>query len=225
LKEADRRRRRKYGSAVKFRVLGPVEVVEDDRLVPLGGRKQRVVLARLLLRANQTVATATLIDDVWGEDPPEAVRNSLQSYISHLRKALGNGRIRSGSGGYVLRAEPDEIDARQFESLVDQGRTEAMTDAVAAAATFGRALALWRGPAFGDLSDELSLLGEIARLEDLRLSATEHKLAAEIAAGRHSAVVGELEALTSRHQLRERLWGQLMLALYRSGRQGEALAA
>ena len=210
---------------MEFRILGPLEVVEEDRAVPLGGRRQRVVLARLLVRANQTVSTGTLIDEIWGEDPPEAVRNSLQSYVSHLRKALGEGRIRSGSGGYALTAEPGEIDARRFESLVEQGRAVAVTDPDAAATTFGRALALWRGPAFADLSDELSLLGEIARLDDLRLSATEHKFAAELAAGRHSANVGELEALTSRHQLRERLWAQLMLALYRSGRQGEALSA
>ncbi len=205
-------------------MLGPLEVVEDGRVVPLGGRRQRVVLARLLVRANELVPTGTLIDEVWGDDPPEAVRNSLQSYVSHLRKALGDGRIRSGSGGYLLTAEADEIDARRFESLVDRGRTEAVTDPAAAAATFGRALALWRGPAFADLAEELSLTGECARLEDLRVSAIEHKLAAEIAAGRHSAVIGELESLTGRYQLRERLWAQLMLALYRSGRQGDALA-
>ena len=183
-----------------------------------------MVLARLLVRANELVPTGTLIDEVWGDEPPEAVRNSLQSYVSHLRKALGDGRIRSGSGGYMLTAQADEIDARRFDSLVDRGRTEAVTDPEAAAATFGLALALWRSPAFADLSEELSLAGECARLEDLRVSAIEHKLAAEIAAGRHSAVIGELEALTGRHQLRERLWAQLMLALYRSGRQGDTLA-
>ena len=209
---------------MEFRVLGPLEVVEDGRVVPLGGRRQRVVLARLLVRANELVPTGTLIDEVWGDEPPEAVRNSLQSYVSHLRKALGDERIRSGSGGYMLTAEADEIDARRFDSLVDRGRTEAVTDPAAAAATFGLALALWRGPAFADLTEELSLAGECARLEDLRVSAIEHKLAAEIAAGRHSAVIGELEALTGRHQFRERLWAQLMLALYRSGRQGDALA-
>ena len=212
-------------SAVEFRILGPLEVVDDGRSVALGGRKQKVVLARLLMRTNQMVSTSTLIDEVWGDEPPEAVRSSLQSYISHLRKALGDGRIRSGSGGYALSATPEEIDAKRFESLIDQARREAFDDPATAAATFGRALALWRGPPFADLADELSLLGEIARLDELRLSATEHKLAAEIADGRHSAVVGELEELTGRHQLRERLWAQLMLALYRSGRQGEALSA
>lgn len=147
-------------SAVEFRILGPLEVVEDGRSVVLGGRKQKVVLARLLMRTNQMVSTSTLIDEVWGDEPPEAVRSSLQSYISHLRKALGDGRIRSGSGGYALSATPEEIDAKRFESLIDQARREAFDDPATAAATFGRALALWRGPPFADLADELSLLGE-----------------------------------------------------------------
>ena len=215
----------RYGSAVEFRILGPLDVVADGRSRALGGRRQRLVLACLVVRANRPVATSTLIDEVWGDDPPESSRNSLQSYVSHLRKVLGDDRIRTTSAGYILDAAPDDVDALRFEALVESGRIEALSDSGAAAATFGRALSLWRGPALADLADEPALRGEIARLEELRLWATEHRVAAEMAAGHHSAVVGDLELLTGRHGLRERLWAQLMLALYRSGRQGDALAA
>lgn len=210
---------------MEFRVLGPMEVVRDDRLVPLGGPKQRVVLAQLLLHANRSVSTATLIDEVWGEDPPDTARNSLQSYVSHLRKALGDDRIRGASGGYILRAGAHEIDAQRFESLVEQTQKDSAIEPAAAAARYDDALALWRGPPFADLSTEQCLLGEIARLNELKLSATERRITSEIAAGRHAAVVGDLDLLTDSHPLRERLWALLMLALYRSGRQGEALAA
>ena len=208
-----------------FRILGPLEVVEADRLIELGGRKQRIVLVHLLLNAGRTTPTARLIDDVWGDDPPEAARNSLQSYVSHLRKALGASRIRSVGGGYVLLAESDEIDSRRFEASIDRAQEQALTAPETAAATLRFALATWRGSALSDMADELSLVGEIARLEEVKLRATEHLYAAEIAAGRHSAVIGDLVALTSRHQMRERLCAHLMLALYRCGRQGEALAA
>ncbi|CAN5659380.1 hypothetical protein BH18ACT3_BH18ACT3_15140 [soil metagenome] len=210
---------------MELRILGSVEVIRDGRPVPLGGPKQRLVLAHLLLSANRHVVTSRLIDEVWGDEPPDAARNSLQSYVSHLRKALGDDRIASGSGGYTLTVEQDEVDAVRFEALVERARRESLTDPDRAAATYREALALWRGPPFADLSDELSLAGEIARLDNLRLSATEHLLAAEIATGRHSVVVADLEMLTERHELRERLWAQLMIALYRSGRQAEALAA
>jgi DNA-binding SARP family transcriptional activator/streptogramin lyase len=214
-----------YMARVEFQVLGPLQVVDGGQALALGGRRQRLVLACLLARANRPVTTATLIDEVWGDDPPDAARNSLQSYVSHLRKALGADRLVNAPGGYVLEVAPADIDAGRFEALVQQARTDAHVDPAGVVATLDAALALWRGPAFADLADERSLAGEIARLEELRLSATETKLGAALAAGRHGALVGELESLTSRHPLRERLWGQLMLALYRAGRQGDALAA
>lgn len=211
---------------MEFQVLGPLQVIDGGQPLPLGGRRQRLVLACLLARANRPVTTATLIDEVWGDDPPEAARNSLQSYISHLRKALGTDRLVNAPGGYMLEVAPADIDAGRFEALVQRARTETHADPADVVATLDAALGQWRGPAFADLADERSLAGEIARLEHLRLSATETKLGAALAAaGRHEALVGELESLTSRHPLRETLWGQLMLALYRSGRQGDALAA
>ena len=123
---------------MEFRLLGPLEVVDRGRTVPLGGRKQRVVLARLLLRANQAVPIGALIDQVWGDDPPAAARNSLQTYVSHLRKSLGNDRIGSGPGGYTLAALPDEIDVKRFEVLVERAGVEMGTDPAVAAETYSR---------------------------------------------------------------------------------------
>jgi DNA-binding SARP family transcriptional activator/ABC-type oligopeptide transport system substrate-binding subunit len=215
----------RYGCCVQYRVLGPLEVLDGARAIPLGGPKQRLVLASLVVRANQVVPTERLIDEIWGDEPPEAARNALQSYLSRLRAALGKDRIEGRAGGYLLRAEPKEVDALRFEALLREARSLLAADPGAAAAKLERALGLWRGPALADLAAEPSLRREIARLEELRLSATEHRIAAELALGRHTTVVGRLEVLTEQHPLRERLWGQLMLALYRSGRQGEALAS
>lgn len=210
---------------MEFRLLGPLEVIDGEREIRLGGPKQRSVLAHLLIRANQVVPTERLIDEIWGDQPPEAARNALQSYVSHLRKALGAGRIQGRPPGYALKADPDEVDALRFERLVSEGRGQLSSDPGGAARTLSEALALWRGPAFADLVDEPSLAGEISRLDELRITATEDRVAAELAAGRHAEVIPELEALISRNPLREGLWAYLLLALYRSGRQGEALAA
>jgi DNA-binding SARP family transcriptional activator len=211
---------------VEFRLLGPLEASERGRPVPLGGPKQRAVLAHLLIRANQVVSSDRLIDEIWGDEPPEAARNSLQSYVSRLRHALADpGRIEGRPPGYVLGVDPDELDALRFEALVDEGRRSLADEPSAALARFEEALALWRGPALADLADEPSLQGEIARLEEQRLAAIEDRIAAELAVGRHGEVVGELAALVERYPLRERLWGHLMLSLYRSGRQAEALEA
>ena len=158
---------------MEFQVLGPLQVVDGGQPLSLGGRRQRLVLACLLARANRPVTTATLIDEVWGDDPPEAARNSLQSYVSHLRKALGTDRLVNAPGGYVLEVATADIDAGRFETLVQQTRADAHADPADVVATLDAALALWRGPAFADLADERSLAGEIARLEELRLSATE----------------------------------------------------
>jgi DNA-binding SARP family transcriptional activator/ABC-type glycerol-3-phosphate transport system substrate-binding protein len=209
---------------MQVRVLGPVEVAGGDGPVSLGGPKQRSVLAHLIVRANHVVPTDTLIDQVWGEEPPAAARTSLQAYVSNLRKALGADRLEGRAPGYVLHLEPAELDASRFEALLQDARS-ADGDVGRVALILGEALALWRGPAYADLSAEASLSGEIARLEELRLQALEERLAADLAAGRHGDVVGELESLTREHPLRERLWGGLMLARYRSGRQADALAA
>ncbi|MGH2589616.1 MAG: BTAD domain-containing putative transcriptional regulator [Actinomycetota bacterium] len=206
-----------------FRILGPLEVRGRDGTVPLGGPKQRAVLAHLLVRANTTVPADTLIDEVWGDEPPPAARASLQSYVSHLRSALGEGRIVSVRPGYVLRADAEEIDAERVGLLMDEAKAHAATEPERALDAYDRALALWRGPPFADLVDELSLQPEIRRLEELRLSALEELVDAKLAVGRHAEVVAELPALVEEHPMRERLWGQLMVALYRSGRQGEAL--
>ena len=211
---------------MEFRILGSIEVVENGGgPIPLGGPKQRAVLAHLLLRANHLVPTDMLIDEVWGEEPPETVRNALQSYASHLRKALGAERLEGSRAGYLLKAEPAELDAMRFRSLVRDARRLLPIDAKAAVDAFYHALDLWRGPAFGDLATEPSLRSEAAQLDDLRLAAIEERIEAQLELGDLGEVIGELEGLTARHPLRERFWEQLMLALYRAGRQGEALAA
>jgi WD40 repeat protein/DNA-binding SARP family transcriptional activator len=215
-----------YRRPVEFRVLGSIEVFEErNGSIALGGPKQRAVLAHLLLRANHVVPTEVLIDEVWGEEPPETARNALQSYASHLRKALGAERLEGSRAGYRLRAEPSELDAVRFQSLLRDARRLLPIDARAAVGAFDHALALWRGPAFADLAAEPSLRAEAARFDEMRLGAQEDRIEAQLTIGQQADVIGELEGLAARYPLRERLWEQLMLALYRSGRQGEALAA
>ena len=215
-----------YGRAVEFRMLGAIEVsLDGGGPVALGGPKQRAVLAHLLLRANHLVPAEVLIDEVWGEEPPDTARNAVQSYASHLRKALGPERLEGSRAGYRLRVESSELDVARFQTLLRNARRLLPIDADAAVGAFNHALDLWRGPAFGDLATDASLQVEAARLEDLRLGALEDRIAAQLTLGQHAEVIGELETLTARHPLRERFWGQLMLARYRAGRQGEALAA
>jgi len=208
---------------VEFRILGRIEVLKGTEIVPLGGPRQRLVLVHLLLRRNRAVSQEQLIDDVWGECPPPAARSSLQSYVSHLRTALGPERLEGGSRGYVLRVAVEELDAARFESLIQEAKHRAASDPAMALEVCVEALGLWRGPAFDDLSGEPSLQPEIARLEELRLIATEERIATQLALGRHEEVVAELQELIARHPLRERLWEKLMIALYRAGRQAEAL--
>ena len=166
----------------------------------------------------------SLIDQVWGEEPPDAARGTLHSYISHLRKALGAERIEGRAPGYVLHLAEDELDSTRFERLLHEARLANGSPGRAGAA-LREALALWTGPAFADLASEPSLAAEIARLSELRLQALEDRIAADLAEGRHGEVVGELEALTRELPLRERMWELLMLALYRSRRPADALAA
>ena len=215
-----------------FRILGPLEVWDDDRPLPLGGAKQRALLALLLLRANEVLSRDRLIDELWGERPPETAKTALQVYVSQLRKALaaatGNARRRlaTRAGGYLLALAPDELDATRFERLLAEAREYLADEAPAqAAACLRDALALWHGPALADFAYEPFAQAEIARLEDLRLACLEERIEADLALGRQADLVGELEALVVQHPLRERLRGQLMLALYRSGRQAEALEA
>jgi serine/threonine protein kinase/ABC-type glycerol-3-phosphate transport system substrate-binding protein len=213
-----------YGPRMRFKVLGPLEAVGDDGPVTLGGPKQRTVLAHLLVRVNELVPADTLIDQVWGDEPPEAARGTLHSYISHLRKALGAERIEGRAPGYVLHAADEELDAARFEHLLHEARL-ANGSPARAGAILREALALWTGPAFADLATEASLAAEIARLSELRVQALEDRIAADIVQGRHGEVIGELEALTRELPIRERLWELLMLALYRSRRPADALAA
>ncbi len=208
---------------MQFRLLGPLEVVDDgDRVLALGGRKQRSVLAVLLLHANDVVATERLVDEVWGEAPPATVAKSIHVYVSRMRKELGDGRLVTRPPGYALHVEPSELDLACFQALVAQA---ADADPATAAARLREALALWRGPALADLAYEPFAQAHAAQLEELRFSALEQRIDADLAAGQHGQLVGELEALAARHPWRERLHGQLMLALYRSGRQADALEA
>ncbi len=215
---------RRYRRPVRFGVLGPLEVSGEDGPLPLGGPKQRMVLAHLVLGANRVVPADRLIDALWGEEPPEAARGTLQAYVSRLRSALGSDAIEGRAPGYLLRADPEEVDALRFEGLLRKARGT-VTEPRSAAVTLAEALELWRGPALADLADEPSLSGDITRLEELRLQAVEEKTAVELDLGHHAQVVAELETLTRINPLRERLWGELMLALYRLNRQAEALLA
>src|SRR5215218_8415185 len=206
-----------------FRILGPLEVEMGGDTVPLGGPKQRAVLAHLVLRANQLVPAETLLDQIWPEEPPEKVRNVIQTYVSHLRKALGHDRIESHGPGYRLRLDPSELDAARFDALMRDAKKSLPLDPNVAVATLEDALALWRGPALADLADQSSLLAEAARLDELRLAAQETRIEGLLAAGVQAQTFGELEALVARYPWRESLWGLLMLAFYREGRQAEAL--
>jgi YVTN family beta-propeller protein len=211
---------------LEFRVLGPLEVVEHGQPVALGGPRQRALLAILVLRRGDVVSADRLIDLLWAERPPATAAKTLQGYVSHLRKALGHGVLLTRSGGYLLAATPEQVDAEQFEARVRDARDAlAVGDAGRARELLVSALALWRGEPLADLAYERFAGGEVARLEEARLAALEDRIEADLALGRHRAVVGELEALVGVHPNSERLLGQLMLALYRSGRQVEALGA
>ena len=215
---------------MEFRILGPLEVLGDGRALPLGGTKQRSALALLLLARNQVVSRSRLIDGLWGESPPPSAGPSLDTYISRLRRALqangAGGRIVTQAPGYLLRVEPGELDLDRFQELLDRaGAERGAGNSEGAAAHVRSALELFRGEPLEDLVDAPFAHAEIGWLEELRLEALEQRLEADLAGGRHAEVVGELQSLVARHPLREVLWGDLMLALYRSGRQGEALAA
>jgi DNA-binding SARP family transcriptional activator len=213
--------------AVEFLMLGPLEVLDGDRALPLGGRKQRGVLALLLLRVGEVVPRDVLIEELWQGRPPPAAERTLSSYLSRLRRAFGGEaeRLLARGGGYALHAEPDEVDAARFEHGLAAGRrTLGEGDSAAAAKTLRAALALWRGPPLADLDGTRLVRAEVARLEELRLAGIELRADADLALGRDAELVGELESLVAANPLREGLRCRLMLALYRSGRQADALA-
>ena len=197
---------------MEFRILGPLEVHTEGRPLEVRGFKQRALLALLLLAANRVVARDALIDALWEDDPPATVHKSLQVYVSYLRKLLGHERVATRPPGYLLRVEPDELDLDRFRRLQAEGELD-------------EALALWRGPPLAEFARERFAQPEIGRLEELRLACLEQRGERELARGAHAELVGELEGLVQEHPLREPLRAQLMLSLYRAGRQADALEA
>lgn len=215
---------------MEFRILGPVEVIHDGRAVALGGSRERAVLALLLASANRVVSSDRLAEDLWGGEAPARAAHSLQVFVSRLRKSLravgADEIIVTRPPGYLADVAAEALDVIRFESLVATGRRSAAAGAPAeAAAAFHQALALWRGPALADIADGPIARADAARLEEARLAAIEERIEADLACGRHSELAAELDGLTRANPLRERFWAQRMLALYRCGRQVEALRA
>jgi DNA-binding SARP family transcriptional activator len=216
---------------MEIRLLGPVEVVSARGPVPIGSEKQRALLAFLALRPQRLVTNDALVDGLWGDDPPDGAVKALRFHVSRLRGILRQAdaadTLQTRPGGYLLAVAEDAVDVVHFERSVAEARLArsagAAPDAVSSA--FREALALWAGPALADINGEPFVVGERRRLEELRLVATEDCFAAELAGGRHAEAVGELERMVDSHPLRERLWELLITALYRSGRQADALAA
>src|SRR3954451_4660424 len=212
---------------MRFLLLGSLEVHGEHGAVRLGGVKPRAVLAMLLLHANEPVSAERLALALWGEDAPDGAVKTVHVHVWRLRKALGDpGLITTTPAGYCLRVRPDDLDAASFERLLEDGR-QALADGRAerAATLLRQALALWRGPPLADLGGEPFARAEIARLEEQHLAALEARIEADSAAGPHDELVGELRRLVAVHPTREGLAARLMLVLYRSGRQTEALQA
>jgi DNA-binding SARP family transcriptional activator len=212
---------------LEFRILGPLEVIGERGQIQLGGAKQRATLAILLLSANRVVSVDRLADDLYAGAAPVTALKQVQRQISELRKALGPASgIETRSPGYMIRLASGQLDLTAFERLsTEAAEALAVGEAQRAAELLGQALGLWRGTPFADLTFESCARAPIERLEEIRLAALEQRIDAELALGRNSELVGELEQLVSEHPLRERVRAQLMLALYRSGRQSEALEA
>ena len=218
---------------MEFRALGDLQVVEDGQALALGPHQQRAVLALLVLSAGEVVSSDRLIEALWGERPTASAAKTVQVYISRLRKTLNGAQAATSSSGelivtvdhgYVLRVDPEHVDVRVFERLLDRGRDAFGDHEFDAAATVLRqALGLWRGAPLADFTFDAFAAADIARLQELRLEALEIRIDADLALGRHAALVAELEALTTEHPLRERLRAARMLALYRCGREPEAL--
>ena len=205
---------------LEFRILGPLEAAVDGRVVALAGTKQRALLALLLFEGGRVVSTDRLLEALWSGEPPATAQASLQNFVSQLRKALGADAIETRPPGYRVRLEDADLDLARVRRLVDEARG---ADPPRRARLLGEALALWRGDPLPELSFEAFAREELGQLEELRLTLLEEWAEVELALGRHAELVGELEAAVHAQPLRERLRGQLMLALYRSGRQAEAL--
>jgi DNA-binding SARP family transcriptional activator len=206
-----------------FRILGPLEVSDETGPLLLGGQKQRAVLTVLLLEAGRVVSVDRLVDALWGERPPRTAVTSLQNFVSQLRKALGPEILETKPPGYRLNVRPGELDLDRFRAKVETARTAQPPQE--RATKLREALDVWRGPPLADFSFEAFAQPHIAHLEELRLSTLEERVQADLEAGRHGELVGELEGLVDEYPVRERLRGQYMLALYRSERQAEALQA
>jgi DNA-binding SARP family transcriptional activator len=207
---------------VEIRILGPLEVVDEDAALHIGGPKNRALLAVLLLHAGRLVSNDHIIEALWGEDPPRKAAGSIQNSISQLRKLLGAERLVTKAPGYVLQLEEDELDAGRARRLLEEARS---AGAEQGAELARQAESLWRGPPLADFTYEPFAQTAIAELEELRLSTYEERIGHELELGRHAELIGELETLVAAHPLRERLRGHLMLALYRAGRQADALHA
>ncbi|MDQ7809130.1 BTAD domain-containing putative transcriptional regulator [Amycolatopsis sp. A133] len=208
---------------LRFRVLGPLEVVVEDDVVPVNATKQRILLAMLLLSANSMVTADDLVDQLWDQDPPRGARATLQTYVQRLRRVIGDAdRITAMTGGYRIRVEPGELDLHRFRESVDRARRVA--DLAQRSEILREALACWRGGALADTPSDLLRTVHVPRLERERIAAQEALFAAELQLGRHRELVGELQAAADAAPLREKLHGQLMLALYRSGQQAEAFS-
>jgi len=222
------------GEDLDYCVLGPLEVLRHGVPLAFPAGQRRTLLGLLLVHAGEVVPVDRIIDGLWGADPPASSDHALQVYVSSLRKVLeprrdrgaGSGLLRRQGRGYLLAVPPGAYDQARFESSVMQGR-EALTETrpVEEARLLGQAEAMWRGPAFADLADEPFIAAEAARLNELRLVATEARIEAELTLGRHVELAGELATLVGRHPFREHIWSQLIIALYRSGRQADALRA
>jgi DNA-binding SARP family transcriptional activator/ABC-type glycerol-3-phosphate transport system substrate-binding protein len=216
---------------MEFRVLGSLEVVDDGRTVVVASPRERALLALLVIHANRALSWERVLDELWGDEPPASGAKTVAFHVYKLREALERDRRGGGAArvivtepaGYVLRVDEDAIDARRFERLAAEGRELLADDARGARDHLRAALALWRGEPFDDLAYEAFVQPEVRRLGDLRLGALEDRIAADLACGAHAAVVGELPGLVAENPLRERMRGQLMTALYRAGRQADAL--
>ncbi len=211
---------------VRFALLGPLEVQAAGAAVPVGGPRQRAVLARLLVEPRRVVSIDALVDAVWAEHPPATAVKTLQKYVVELRRALGPGVVRTRGRGYVLDVADDQVDARTFERLVADARGAAeRRDPATALACLSEAEGLWRGEVLADFPEAIFAAPERARLQQLRLSAAETALELELAEGRHDEVAARAAKLVEQHPVSERIWSALLLSLYRSGRQVDALEA
>jgi DNA-binding SARP family transcriptional activator len=211
---------------VEYRILGPLEVVGADAPIPIPAGKPRALLQLLLLSANEVVPTGRLVDGLWGDDPPPSAEHAIEVYVSQLRRALGPDAISTGPGGYAIHLGADELDLDRFQRLAAEARiARDQDDPAKATGLLRRAEGLWRGSALAELPPTPTARAAVVRLEELRIAATEQRVDAMLATGNHRELIPELESLVSAHPYRERLRAQQMLALYRAGRQADALAA